>query len=183
MMTIDNKSNDIETAVGSIDESTNDGARQPETEKQEERHPREAMFLGRWVLVDSKMSTPLVNFTSGEMIITRQINEKTGKVEYMSKTSWTLRFCCCCWSRGSNTSVTRYTSDNFKTFTITNLRKTLIDGDVEYGKMEGDNKWVTVGKKGTTSVEYLGDKCILKIIDARYSLYATLEYERVETFS
>ena len=145
-------------------------------------HPDEALFLGRWVLVNSQMSTPLLRWTSGDMITTRHVNDTTGKVEYHTKNSWKFRFCYCCCISGSNSNISIYTSR--ETFTMKPAKTGILDGDIEYGRFdESENKFICVGKKGTNEVEYRGDRCYMKIIDARYSLVAKLEYERVETFS
>ena len=135
-----------------------------------EEHPG----LGRWVLVSSEFSTSLFQMTSAEMIVTR-----TGKNEYTCITSWKLRFCClpCISIPGSNTNVTKVTGED--TFTVINKRTNLLDGNVEYGKIEGNNKYKTVGKKGTNEIEYRGDRCYMKIVDARYSLYVKQEWKRV----
>ena len=161
------------TAVAEgTDELTNGGwsSSQPEPRSQQ---PCE-VFLGRWILVDSEMSTSLVQMTSGEMIVTR-----TGEDEYTSVTSWKLRFCClpCISIPGGNSNVTKVTGED--TFTMTNKQTNLIDGNVEYGKIEGNNKYKTVGKKGTNEIEYRGDRCYMKIVDARYSLYVKQEWKRV----
>ena len=143
-------------------------------------HRDEAQFLGRWVLVDSKMSTKFIRWTSCEMIITREVNETTGKVEYHTKTNWKLNFCFCCCISGSATSISSYTSND--TFTVSHDKTNILEGGVDYGKKVGD-KFISVGKKGTNEIEYRGDRCYMKIVDARYSLVSTLEYERVETFT
>ena len=161
------------TAVAEgTDELTNgSSSSQPEPRSQQ---PSCEVFLGRWILVDSEMSTSLVQMTSGEMIVTR-----TGEDEYTSVTSWKLRFCClpCISIPGSNSNVTKVTGED--TFTMTNKQTNLIDGNVEYGKIEGNNKYKTVGKKGTNEIEYRGDRCYMKIVDARYSLYVKQEWKRV----
>ena len=135
-----------------------------------------AVFLGRWVLIDSKISTPLISFKSGEMTVKHQKNEETGEDEYLTNTSWKMRLCCFPY-RGSSTSITRLTGKD--TFTVQNKKTNLVDGLVDYGRREGNNKFKTVGKKGTNEVEYKGDRCHMKITDARYSLYIEQEWKRV----
>jgi len=68
-----------------------------------------SMILGRWILVNSEISTPFMSFISGEMVIAHQLNEKTGEDEFITKTSWKIRYCClpCIKFRGTNTSITR----------------------------------------------------------------------------
>ena len=167
-MTIAVEESTKKTAVAEGRELTGDSSSsQPEPRSCE-------IFLGRWVLVDSEMSTSLFQMTSGEMIVTR-----TGEDEYTSVTSWKLRFCClpCISIPGGNSNVTKVTGED--TFTMTNKQTNLIDGNVEYGKIEGNNKYKTVGKKGTNEIEYRGDRCYMKIVDARYSLYIKQEWKRV----
>lgn len=198
-MTINYKSNAnnvVETAgvsvggktaqTATVDDATNGGvpqSKQPATsstmdnDTQYVGHPDEGLFLGRWVLVDSQVSTSLLRWMSSYITNTRQVNEKTGKVEYYSITKWRIRLCYCFCISGSNTSISIYTSND--TFTMRNKKTTIVDGDVEYGRREGD-KFITVGKKGTNEVKWGGDKCYMKIVDARYSLVSTLEYDRVE---
>ena len=135
-----------------------------------------ALFLGRWVLIDSKISTPMISFKSGEMTVKHQKNEETGEDEYVTDTKWTMRLCCFPY-RGSSTSITRLTGKD--TFTVNFNKANVVDGLVDYGKREGNNKFKTVGKKGTNEVEYKGDRCHMKITDARYSLYIEQEWKRV----
>jgi len=135
-----------------------------------------AIFLGRWVLIDSKISTPMISFKSGEMTVKHQKNEETGEDEYVTDTKWTMRLCCFPY-RGSSTSITRLTGKD--TFTVNFNKANVVDGLVDYGKREGNNKFKTVGKKGTNEVEYKGDMCYMKITDARYSLYIEQEWKRV----
>ena len=167
-MTIAVEESTKKTAVAEGRELTGDSSSsQPE--------PRSCkIFLGRWVLVDSEMSTSLFQMTSGEMIVTR-----TGEDTFEAITSWKLRFCClpCISIPGSNINVTKVTGED--TFTVRNKRTNLLDGNVEYGKIEGNNKFKTVGKKGTNEIEYRGDRCYMKIVDARYSLYIKQEWKRV----
>ena len=210
-MTVNDKPNDVTTAADSVggmtgqtlaDSLTTNGttSQSQQAQSQQEQtstsssstttadkndaqyagHPDEALFLGRWVLVDTKMSTRFVHWTSGEIITTREVNEKTGIVEYHTKTTNKLRlfFCCCISNHSTNISI--YTSND--TFTVSPEKTNILEGDVDYGKKVGD-KFITVGKKGTNEVEYRGDKCYMKIVDARFSLVATLEFDRVETFS
>ena len=135
-----------------------------------------SVFLGRWVLIDSKISTPMISFKSGEMTVKHQKNEETGEDEYVTDTSWTMRLCCFPY-RGSSTSITRLTGKD--TFTVNFNKANVVDGLVDYGRREGNNKFKTVGKKGTNEVEYKGDRCHMKITDARYSLYIEQEWKRV----
>ena len=135
-----------------------------------------SVFLGRWVLIDSKISTPMISFKSGEMTVKHQKNEETGEDEYVTDTKWTMRLCCFPY-RGSSTSITRLTGKD--TFTVNFNKANVVDGLVDYGKREGNNKFKTVGKKGTNEVEYKGDRCHMKITDARYSLYIEQEWKRV----
>ena len=167
-MTIAVEESTKKTAVAEGRELTGDSSSsQPEPRSCE-------IFLGRWVLVDSEMSTSLFQMTSAEMIVTR-----TGEDTFEAITSWKLRFCClpCISIPGSNINVTKVTGED--TFTVRNKRTNLLDGNVEYGKIEGNNKFKTVGKKGTNEIEYRGDRCYMKIVDARYSLYIKQEYKKV----
>ena len=109
-----------------------------------------SMILGRWILVNSEISTPFMSFVSGEMVITHQLNEKTGEDEFITKTSWKIRYCClpCIKFRGTNTSITRKTGEEGdNSFTVTDM-KTDIE-DYPYCKRD-KNKFKMVGKKGTT---------------------------------
>ena len=142
-----------------------------------------SMILGRWILVNSEISTPLMSFVSGEMIITHQLNEKTGEDEFITKTSWKMRYSCipCIKFRGTNTSITRKSSeDEDNSFTATDMKTDIIS--FPYCNRDG-NKFKMVGKSGTNEIEYKGDKCYGKIVDPRYSLYITQEWERIETFT
>ena len=142
-----------------------------------------SMILGRWVLVNSEISTPFMSFVSGEMVITHQLNEKTGGDEFITKTSWKIIYCClpCIKFRGTNTSITRITDEEEdNSFTVTDMKTGIVD--YPYCKREG-SKFTMIGEKGTTVMEYKGDKCYGKIVDPRYSLYINQEWDRIETFT
>ena len=183
-MTIDEKSTTKEMTDDSVGDA-NCSPKSPEVDESSTVHGttstepviyrfEEHPGLGHWVLVDSEMSTSLFQMTSAEMIVTR-----TGEDTFEAITSWKLRFCClpCISIPGSNINVTKVTGED--TFTVRNKRTNLLDGNVEYGKIEGNNKFKTVGKKGTNEIEYRGDRCYMKIVDARYSLYIKQEYKKV----
>ena len=158
------------------DNSTGESATEEETSPPCSEETIASVFLGRWVLIDSKISTPMISFKSGEMTVKHQKNEETGEDEYVTDTKWTMRFCCFPY-RGSSTSITRLTGED--TFTVQNKKSNLVDGLVDYGRREGNNHFKTVGKKGTNEIEYLGDRCHMSITDARYSLYIEQEWKRV----
>ena len=96
----------------------------------------------------------------------------------VSNTKWTTRYSClplpCIKFPSSNTSIVKMTGKDTYTETI--------DGDVRNGRIEG-NILTSVGKSGTHEMEYRDDRCYVKIIDARMSLYVKQEWKRVETFS
>lgn len=119
------------------------------------------MILGRWVLVNSEISTPFVSFVSGEMVISHQLNEKTGEDEFITKTSWKIKYCClpCINFRGTNTSITKYTGE--EEFTVTDMKTGIVD--FPYCKRDR-NKFKMVGKSGTNELEYRGDKCYGNIL-------------------
>ena len=134
------------------------------------------IFLGQWALVNCEISAPFISMPSGEMITKRQINEETGDDEYISDTKWTIRYSClpCIKFKDNNSSIVKITGKD--TYTE------LIDGVRYYGRIEG-NKLTSVGKTGTHEMEYRDDRCYVKIIDARTSLYVKQEWKRVETFT
>ena len=134
------------------------------------------IFLGRWILVDCDISAPFISMTSGEMITKRQINEETGDDEYISDTKWTIRYSClpCIKFKDNNSSIVKITGKD--TYTE------MIDGVRYYGRIEG-NKLTSVGKTGTHEMEYRDDRCYVKIIVARTSLYVKQEWKSVETFT
>ena len=134
------------------------------------------IFLGRWTLVNCEISAPFISMSSGEMITKRQINEETGDDEYISDTKWTIRYSClpCIKFKDNNSSIVKITGKN--TYTE------MIDGVRYYGRIEG-NKLTSVGKTGTHEMDYRDDRCYVKIIDARTSLYVKQEWKRVETFT
>ena len=134
------------------------------------------IFLGRWTLVNCEISAPFISMPSGEMRTKRQINEETGDDEYISDTKWTIRYSClpCIKFKDKNSSIVKITGKD--TYTE------MIDGVRYYGRIEG-NKLTSVGKTGTHEMEYRDDRCYVKIIDARTSLYVKQEWKRVETFT
>ena len=134
------------------------------------------IFLGRWTLVNCEISAPFISMPSGEMRTKRQINEETGDDEYISDTKWTIRYSClpCIKFKDKNSSIVKITGKN--TYTE------MIDGVRYYGRIEG-NKLTSVGKTGTHEMNYKDDRCYVKIIDARTSLYVNQEWKRVETFT
>jgi len=124
------------------------------------------IFLGRWVLVDSQVSTPLVKVIRAEMIMT-----PLGDDEYTINDTWTESICWCYRRTYKTTSIGRGTGPD--TFIETNVKT----GKVEYGRMEG-NKHIVVGDQVITH-EFVGDKCYMKIVDPSCSLYIAAEYQRI----
>ena len=86
-----------------------------EATNQKDFFPDDNLVLGRWVLVDSKTPSFGANFKTGEMIITRQVNEKTGMVEYHTNSLLKWRICGCCPMSTVDTSIRTFTSND--TFT------------------------------------------------------------------
>jgi len=124
------------------------------------------IFLGRWVLVNSQVSTRMVKVIRGEMLIT-----PLGDDGYTLQDTWMESICCCYRRTYKTTSIGRITG--LDTFIETNVKT----GKVEYGRMDG-NKHIVVGDQVYT-LEFVGDICYLKIVDASCSLYITAEYERI----
>jgi len=168
------------TITSDVEEVDNDKGYSTEQAQDDSSNDVASMILGRWILVNSEISTPFMSFISGEMVITHQLNEKTGEDEFVTKTLWKMRYCClpCIKFRGTNTSITRYTGE--EEFTVTNMKTDIVD--FPYCKRD-NNKFKMVGKSGTNELEYKGDKCYGKIVDPRYSLYINQEWERIETFT
>jgi len=81
------------------------------------------IFLGRWVLVDSQVSTPLVKVIRAEMIMT-----PLGDDEYTIQDTWTESVCWCYRRTYKTTSIGRGTGPD--TFIETNVKT----GNVEYGR-------------------------------------------------
>ena len=81
------------------------------------------IFLGRWVLVDSQVSTPLVKVIRAEMIMT-----PLGDDEYTIQDTWTESVCWCYRRTYENTSIGRATGPD--SFIETNVKT----GKVEYGR-------------------------------------------------
>mmetsp|Transcript_22581 Transcript_22581/g.54557 ORF Transcript_22581/g.54557 Transcript_22581/m.54557 type:complete len:206 (+) Transcript_22581:136-753(+) len=140
------------------------------------RCPHPSEWQGRWILVHSEISAPVV-FDSGVLIITHQKNAITGEDEYVSTSTLKLRIRClpCITFPIKEHTISRMTGGgNFRTYSTKN-------GTIEYGRVvEGNkNKYVTVGKKGTNEIVFDGDKCYMKNVDARYSLYTKQEWRRV----
>ena len=92
-----------------------------EATNQKDFFPDDNLVLGRWVLVNSKTPSFGANFKTGEMIITRQVNEKTGMVEYHTNSLLKLRVCGCCPMSAVDTSIKTFTSND--TFTETGTEK------------------------------------------------------------
>jgi len=81
------------------------------------------IFLGRWVLVDSQVSTPLVKVIRAEMIMT-----PLGDDEYTIQDTWTESVCWCYRRTYKTTSIGKDTGPD--TFIETNVKT----GNVEYGR-------------------------------------------------
>ena len=81
------------------------------------------IFLGRWVLVDSQVSTPLVKVIRAEMVMT-----PLGDDEYTIQDTWTESVCWCYRRTYKNTSIGRATGPD--SFIETNVKT----GNVEYGR-------------------------------------------------
>ena len=92
------------------------------TEEPTEKHDLN-IFLGRWVLVDSQVSTPLVKVIRAEMIMT-----PLGDDEYTIQDTWTESICWCYRRTYKTTSIGRETGPD--TFIETNVKT----GNVEYGR-------------------------------------------------
>ena len=81
------------------------------------------IFLGRWVLVDSQVSTPLVKVIRAEMIMT-----PLGDDEYTIQDTWTESVCWCYRRTYKTTSIGKDTGPD--SFIETNVKT----GNVEYGR-------------------------------------------------
>ena len=92
------------------------------TEEPTEKHDLN-IFLGRWVLVDSQVSTPLVKVIRAEMVMT-----PLGDDEYTIQDTWTESVCWCYRRTYKNTSIGRATGPD--SFIETNVQT----GKVEYGR-------------------------------------------------
>ena len=92
------------------------------TEEPTEKHDLN-IFLGRWVLVDSQVSTPLVKVIRAEMVMT-----PLGDDEYTIQDTWTESVCWCYRRTYKNTSIGRATGPD--SFIETNVKT----GNVEYGR-------------------------------------------------
>ena len=92
------------------------------TEEPTEKHDLN-IFLGRWVLVDSQVSTPLVKVIRAEMVMT-----SLGDEEYTIQDTWTESVCWCYRRTYKNTSIGRATGPD--SFIETNVKT----GKVEYGR-------------------------------------------------
>ena len=151
------------------------------TTKWTKGNPNDQIFVGRWVLIESKSTTSLINFESMEIDIKRQIDEDTGDVTYLTNTSWRMRFCCCCCFSASNSNITTFPSKD--TFILKHLKTDMLSEGIEYGRIEDDNKYITVGKSGANTALYKGEKCYMTNVDARLSLKIEFVFERVETYA
>ena len=131
------------------------------------------LILGRWVLVNSE---GFFSFDSGEMTITRRVNEVTGMVEYHANKWMKMRLCGCCPISESGTTMIRFTSNG--TFTVMiNAKAMGVDKDIPgNGSRVGNMFTIECKVGGITSTEemvFQGDKCRVKGKDV------THEFERV----
>ena len=149
--------------------------------------PDDELILGRWVLVNTPQKSRIVSFDSGEMTITRRVNEMTGMVEYHN-TKWTkLRLFGCCPISSAETAIIRFTSND--TFTVMIYGKAMgIDNikvsgngsrvgnmlNIEYQHPEG--RFIT---STTEEFVFQGDKCRMKSVVSEPGTIH--EFERVET--
>lgn len=169
-LSIDN-SIDAAAALGSIHEEETASTNTTQTTEKQDlqvaiKRQQLHIILGRWVLVNSEVSTRMVKVIRGEMLIT-----PLGDDGYTLQDTWMDSICCCYRRTYKTTSIGRITG--LDTFTETNVKT----GKVEYGRMDG-NKHIVVGDQVYT-LEFVGDICYLKVVDASCSLYITAEYERI----
>ena len=154
--------------------------------------PDDAIFLGRWKLVDSETSATWLascmapTFESGQFVVSRQVNEVTGEVEYHHASSVKARFCCCCPMASSGTEIMRFTSNS--TY-MTECTEKSMGMTLKYsgnGMRVGNTLRTDYGGwKGTGETTFDGDKCRVTqeasgIGDE--SITITFYFERVERF-
>ena len=153
--------------------------------------PDDAIFLGRWKLVDSETSATWLascmapTFESGQFVVSRQVNEVTGEVEYHHASSVKARFCCCCPMASSGTEIMRFTSNS--TYMTESTEKSMgmtlkLSGNgVRVGNtLRTDYGW----KGGCEEATFDVDKCRVVQEQEAFGEQATvtLYFERVERF-
>ena len=144
------------------------------------------------MLVNSKAPFS-ATYKTGEMIITRQVNEKTGVIEYHTNNWFKARLCGCCPMSSVGTSILKFTSNG--TFTETGTEKALCMSVVisANGSRVG-NTFITEftkgATKGTGEMVFQGDECLIKqrvVVSDLYSggdttTETTLEFERTRRY-
>ena len=145
--------------------------------------PDDAIFLGQWKLVDSEQSgSTIATFESGGFVISRQVNEFTGEVEYHNEKA---RFCCCCPMSSSGTEIMRFTSNS--TYMTEGTEKSM-GMTLKYsgnGMRVGNTLRTDYGwKRGCEEATFDVDKC--RVVQEREAFgeqaTVTLYFERVERF-
>ena len=147
--------------------------------------PDDAIFLGRWKLVDSEVSNCMApTFESGEFVISRQVNEFTGEVEYHDASSVKARFCCCCPMSSSGTEIIRFTSNSTYMTEVTDKSMGMTLKLSGNGMRVGNTLRTDYGRKGYEETSFDGDKCRAVQEQEAFGEQATLTlyFERVERF-
>ena len=132
--------------------------------------PDDELIIGQWVLVNSyrddcwRCCSSSSLCEAGEMIITRQVNEKIGAEEYQIK-NWLKSRCCGCSSNSA--------------FTVTGKRS----GN---GSRVG-NRFKTEFDKQTDEMVFQGEECrinrqiVVETGEGTFTYRFVLEYEREAT--
>ena len=176
-MSDDDEFNDdnFSSSTSKVDEATSSSNLTDDTNNITITDDNASIVVGLWKMINCEVkSGPPIQVVESLMDV--KLNEE--KTELLSHTTWTVqyKYCLPCIKfRGKETSIIRLTGvkNEFKEY------KT--DGKTirYHGRIENNgNTFISVGERGTNVAEYVGDRCYMKVVDARYSSVMIYEWER-----